>query len=157
MLGGGVLSSRIAARLRQKEGFSYGAGSSLQVSSLDQWGRFTATAIYAPENVDKLEVAFKEEMARMVKDGFTAEEVAAAKSGWLQGRQVSRAQDNELASRLNNYLFLGRTLAWDEELERKVAALTPEQINAAMRKHIDPARLIIVKSGDFKTAAGPKP
>ncbi|HEX7957579.1 MAG TPA: hypothetical protein VF508_11585, partial [Pyrinomonadaceae bacterium] len=71
-------------------------------------------------------------------------------------RQVSRAQDNELAGRLNNYLFLGRTLAWDEELERRIAALTPEQINAAMRKYIDPSRLVIVKSGDFKTAAGPK-
>ena len=157
MLGGGFLNSRLATRLRQKEGLSYGAGSSLQVSSLDQWGRFTATAIYAPQNVEKLEAAFKEEMARMVKDGFTAEEVASAKSGWLQGRQVSRAQDNELASRLNNYLFLGRTLAWDEELERRMAALTPEQINAAMRKHFDPSRFIIVKSGDFKSAAGPKP
>jgi zinc protease len=128
------------------------------VSSLDQYGRFTATAIYAPQNVEKLEAAFKEEMARMAKDGFTPEEVAAAKSGWLQSRQVSRAQDNELASRLNNYLFVGRTLTWDEELERKIAALTPEQINAAMRKYIDPSKLIIIKSGDFaKNAAAPKP
>jgi zinc protease len=159
MLGGGFLNSRIASRLRQKEGLSYGAGSGLNVSSLDQYGRWSpATAIYAPQNVEKLEAAFKEEMARMAKDGFTAEEVAAAKSGWLQSRQVSRAQDNELASRLNNYLFIGRTLTWDEELERKISALTPEQINAAMRKHIDPSKLIIIKSGDFaKNAAAPKP
>ncbi|HEX8558427.1 MAG TPA: pitrilysin family protein [Pyrinomonadaceae bacterium] len=157
MLGGGFLNSRIATRLRQKEGLSYGAGSSLNVSPLDQWGRFTATAIYAPQNVEKLEAAFKEELARMLRDGFTAEEVAAAKSGWLQSRQVSRAQDNELASRLDAYLFLGRTLAWDEEFERRVAALTPEQIGAAMRRHVDPARLVIVKSGDFaRNAAGPK-
>ncbi|MDT7806216.1 MAG: zinc protease [Acidobacteriota bacterium] len=155
MLGGGFLNSRITARLRQKEGLSYGSGSNLNVSALDQYGRFTATAIYAPQNVERLETAFKEEMARMVKDGFTAEEVAAAKSGYLQSRQVSRAQDNELAGRLNNYLFLGRTLAWDEELERKIAALTPEQINAAMRKHIDPSRLVIIKSGDFAKAAAP--
>jgi zinc protease len=157
MLGGGFLNSRIASRLRQKEGLSYGAGSSVQVSSLDQWGRFTATAIYAPQNVERLETAFKEELSRMLKDGFTVEEVAAAKSGYLQSRQVSRAQDNELAGRLNNYLFLGRTLAWDEELERKIAVLTPEQINAAMRKYIDPSRLVIVKSGDFaKNAVAPK-
>jgi zinc protease len=157
MLGGGFLNSRLASRIRQKEGLSYGVGSGINVSSLDQYGRFTATAIYAPQNVEKLEAAFRDELARMLKDGFTAEEVAAAKSGWLQSRQVSRAQDNELASRLNNYLFIGRTLAWDEELERKVAALTPEQINAAMRKYIDPSRLVIVKSGDFaKNAAAPK-
>ena len=155
MLGGGFLSSRLAARIRGKEGLSYGVGSGINVSALDQWGRFTASAIYAPQNAEKLEAVFKEEIARMLKDGFTAEEVAAGKSGWLQSRQVSRAQDNELAGRLNNYLFLGRTLAWDAELEEKIKALTPEQISAAMRKHIDPAKITIIKAGDFAKAAGP--
>jgi zinc protease len=155
MLGGGFLSSRLAARIRGKEGLSYGVGSGINVSALDQWGRFTASAIYAPQNVERLEAVFKEEIAKMVKDGFTAEEVAAGKSGWLQSRQVSRAQDNELAGRLNNYLFLGRTLAWDAELEEKIKALTPEQISAAMRKHIDPSKITIIKAGDFAKTVGP--
>ncbi len=156
MLGGGFLNSRLAARIRQKEGLSYGVGSGITVSALDQYGRFTANAIYAPQNVDKLEAAFKDEIARMLKDGFTAEEVEAAKSGYLQSRQVSRAQDNELAGTLNRYLFFGRTLQFDADLEAKLRALTPEQINAAMRKYIDPAKITIIKSGDFaKNAAGP--
>lgn len=156
MLGGGFLNSRLATRIRQKEGLSYGVGSGINVSSLDEWGRFQAFAIYAPQNVQKLEAAFKDEIARMLKDGFTAEEVEAAKSGYLQSRQVSRAQDNELASRLNNYLFLGRTLQWDANLEARIKALTPEQINAAMRKYIDPTKITIVKAGDFeKSAAAP--
>jgi zinc protease len=149
MLGGGFLNSRLATRIRQKEGLSYGVGSGIQISSLDEWGRFMANAIYAPQNVDKLEAAFKEEIARMLKDGFTAEEVEAAKSGYLQSRQVSRAQDNELAGRLNNYLFLTRTLKWDADLDAKLRALTPEQITNAMRKHIDPTKITIIKSGDF--------
>lgn len=149
MLGGGFLNSRLAARIRQKDGLSYGVGSSIFVSASDQYSRFTATAIFAPQNVDKLEAAFKEEIARMLKDGFTTEEVEAAKSGYLQSRQVSRAQDNELASRFNNYLFIDRTLQWDAELEAKIRALTPEQINVAMRHHTDPSKLTIIKSGDF--------
>ena len=153
MLGGGFLNSRLATRIRQKEGLSYGVGSGLNVSSLDRSGRFTATAIYAPQNVEKLEAAFKDEIARMLRDGFTAGEVEAAKSGYLQSRQVSRAQDNELAGRMNNYLFLGRTLQWDADLEARIKALTPEQINAAMRKYIDPSKITIIKSGDFAKAA----
>ena len=149
MLGGGFLNSRLAARIRQKEGLSYGVGSGINISALDEYGRFTAQAIYAPQNVDKLEAAFKEEIARMLKDGFTAEEVEAAKSGYLQSRQVSRAQDNELAGRLNNYLFFGRTLQWDADLDAKLQALTPEQIVAAMRRHMDPSKITIVKAGDF--------
>ena len=149
MLGGGFLNSRLAARIRQKEGLSYGVGSGINISAFDEFGRFTANAIYAPQNVEKLEAAFKEEIARMLKDGFTAEEVEAAKSGYLQSRQVSRAQDNELAGRLNNYLFIGRTLQFDAELDAKLQALTPEQIIAAMRRHIDPAKITIIKAGDF--------
>lgn len=149
MLGGGFLNSRLAARIRQKEGLSYGVGSGINISAFDEYGRFTATAIYAPQNVEKLEAAFKEEIARMLKDGFTAEEVEAAKSGYLQSRQVSRAQDNELAGRLNNYLFIGRTLQFDADLEAKLKALTPETINAAMRRHIDPTKITIIKAGDF--------
>jgi zinc protease len=149
MLGGGFLNSRLAARIRQKEGLSYGVGSGINISALDEYGRFTANAIYAPQNVEKLEAAFKEEIARMLKDGFTAEEVEAAKSGYLQSRQVSRAQDNELAGRLNNYLFLGRTLQFDADLDAKLRALTPEQIIAAMRRHIDPTKITIIKAGDF--------
>jgi zinc protease len=149
MLGGGFLNSRLAARIRQKDGLSYGVGSGINVSALDEFGSFMANAIYAPQNVEKLEAAFKEEIARMLKDGFTAEEVEAAKSGYLQSRQVSRAQDNELAGRLNGYLFTGRTMQWDADLDAKLKALTPEQINAAIRRHIDPAKITIVKSGDF--------
>jgi zinc protease len=152
MLGGGFLNSRLAVRIRQKEGISYGVGSQLNASSLDKSGAFISFAIYAPENVTRLETVFKEEIERALKDGFTADEVAAAKSGWLQSRQVSRAQDRELVGRLNSYLFLDRTLAWDAALEKQIEALTPDQIVAALRRHLDPAKLTIIKAGDFAKA-----
>ncbi|HST22986.1 MAG TPA: insulinase family protein, partial [Blastocatellia bacterium] len=116
---------------------------------------FSAFAMYAPQNAAKLEAGFKEEIARMLKDGFTAEEVEAAKKGYLQSRQVSRAQDAELMRKLAALAYTGRTLAWDAEFEKKIAALTPDQINAAMRRYIDPAKITIVKAGDFAKASTP--
>ncbi len=158
MLGGGFLNSRLATRIRQKDGLSYSVGSQLQVSSLDKSGIFTVRAIYAPENRARLEAAVADEIAKAVRDGFTEEEVKAAKTGWRQGRQVSRAQDAELASRLNALQFLGRTIAWDADLDRKVDALTPAVIKAALVRHLDPARISTVKAGDFaKVAAAVRP
>jgi zinc protease len=157
MLGGGFLNSRLAVRIRQKEGLSYGIGSSLNASALDKNGQFTANAIYAPQNVTKLEAAIKEEIARALKDGFTLDEVAAAKSGYLQSQQLNRAQDAGLGRRLASYRFLNRTLAWDADLEKRIAALTPDEIVAAMRRRIDPSKLTVVKAGDFaKSAAKPE-
>ena len=152
MLGGGFLNSRLAARIRGRDGLSYGVGSRFNASSLDESGTFLANAIYAPENAEKLEAAFKDELAKLQKDGFTAEEVEAAKSGWLQSRQLSRAQDRELSGTINNYLFLNRTLAFDADFENKIKALTPEQINAAMRKYMTAENITIIKAGDFAKA-----
>jgi zinc protease len=152
MFGGGFLNSRLALRLRQKDGLSYGAGSQLQASSLDKSGVFMANAIYAPQNAAKLESAFKEELARVLRDGFTAEELDTARSGWLQGRTVARSQDQQLAARMANDMFLERTLKWDADLERKVAALTVAQVNAAVRKHLNLDAVTIIKAGDFAHA-----
>ena len=152
MLGGGFLNSRLATRIRQKEGLSYGVGSELQASPLDKSGAFIAYAIYAPQNVDRLEAAFKEEIARALKDGFTADEVKEAKSGWLQARQVDRAQDGKLADKLTTYLYLDRTMAWDDAFDKKIAALIPEEIAAALRRHIDASKITIFKAGDFAKA-----
>ena len=152
MLGGGFLNSRLASRIRQKEGLSYGVGSGFRAGSLDETGTFSAYAIYAPENAEKLEIAFKDEIRKATTEGFTAEEVNEAIKGWLQAQQVSRANDRELAGRINNYLFYDRTIAWDADLESKISKLTPEQINAAMKKYITPDKITIVKVGDFAKA-----
>src|SRR6202008_3622695 len=60
MTGGGFLNSRLADRIRQKEGLSYGVGSSFSASPFDQDAVFGAQAIYAPQNADKLLAAFQD-------------------------------------------------------------------------------------------------
>lgn len=152
MLGGGFLNSRLATRIRQKEGLSYGVGSRFNGDAMDPTGSFFAYAIYAPENAAKLEKAFREEIAKVVTDGFSAEEIEAAKSGWLQSQEVSRAQDGGLAGKLNSYLFLDRDMNWDAKLEKKIASLTPAQINKAMKKHLDINKMVMIKAGDFEKA-----
>jgi zinc protease len=149
MMGGGFLNSRLAVRLRQQEGISYGVGASIAASPLDERGTFTTFAIYAPENADRLVAAFREEVEKALRDGFTAEEVDAAKRGWMQQRDVGRATDAQLVFTIHNGLFLGRTLFEDAELEAAVRALTPDQIRDAMRRHIDPEEITIVRAGDF--------
>jgi zinc protease len=153
LLGGGAMNSRIANRLRQKEGLSYGAGSRLQAGALDAVGAWSAMAIYAPENLGRLTAAFKEEVNKALQEGFTAEEIQAAKTSWLQGQASSRAQDRELASRLSANLFNGRNMSFQADLEKKVQALTNETILAALRKHLDPAKLSYAVAGDFAKGA----
>ena len=151
ILGGGAgFDSRLGARIRQRDGLSYGVGSDLVVGPLDRAGAWSAFAIAAPANIPRVEAAFKEELARALKDGFTDGEVANAKSGILQMRLQNRSQDGGLAAAWAANLHLGRTFEYSKQFEQKVMALTPAQVSEALRRHLDPAKLTVVKAGDFK-------
>ena len=147
---GGSSSSRIWTRVREKEGLSYSSYSSFNASQLDESASFRIAAIFAPQNRDRVERAMREEVARAVKDGFSAAELEAGKKGILESRRLARTQDRALANRIGIYLFVKRTFAWDIDLESRIAALTPEQVGAVLRKYIDPAKLSLVMAGDFK-------
>jgi zinc protease len=153
MLGGGFLNSRLATRIRVKDGLSYGVGSRVSASSHEPDGEFMVSAIAAPQNIAKVESAFKEELARALKDGFTASEVDNDRVGWLQSQQVRRSDDSALAQMLAGHEEDSRTFKFTEEFENNVRKLTPDQVAVAMRALIDPVRISIIKAGDFKKAA----
>jgi zinc protease len=147
---GGSLAARLPNRIRNKEGLSYGVGSAFSVPIKDDGAEFMAYAISNPQNAPKVEASMKDELALTSKDGFTAEELAAAKKAWLQERVLGRSQDGSLAGLLASHERWGRTMQFDQDLDNKVSALTAEQVTAAFRRALDPAALIYIKAGDFK-------
>ncbi|MCR6664246.1 MAG: insulinase family protein [Luteimonas sp.] len=153
ILGGGSLKSRLADRIRQKEGLSYGVGSSFSASALDEAGSFSAYAIAAPENVAKVEAAFREEIDTLLADGIPQAEFDEALDGMLKARRTSRANDGELVGTLASNLYLDRTMADAAKFEDDLRALTPEIVRAALQRHLKPADITIIAAGDFEGAA----
>ncbi|MCH5373913.1 MAG: insulinase family protein, partial [Planctomycetes bacterium] len=156
VLGGGSLSSRLGTRVRQKEGLSYGVFSGFSADALDPVARLTIAAIANPDNVPKVQVAIREEIDRLLQDGIPAEELAQAKSGYLQRQAVARTNDGQLVAQLAESLEAGRTMAYYGDLEADIAGLSAEEIVAAMREYFVPDDLIVVLAGDFEKAEKPK-
>ena len=152
VLGGGV-KSRLLDRLRQKDGLSYGAGSQLSASTFEPSGMWVLYAIYAPQNLAKLKAGVQEELAKFVKEGITAEELADAKKGWQEERKISRAQDRALAAAHVAQTSANRTMAYTEKVDAQIEATTLEEVNAAIRKSLDPSKFLNVYAGDFAAAA----
>lgn len=150
MLGGGFLNSRLANRVRQQEGLSYSIRSNLSADSLDPVGGFTVYAIAAPENIEKVKAAVKEELNRAIKEGFTPEEVEAAKKGYLESLKVQRSQDSSLLSLVGTYQYIDRDLDWLNKWEAKINSLTPKEIQDALARHIKPDDLVVVTAGTLK-------
>ena len=153
ILGEGFLNSRIADRLRQKDGISYGAGSRLNEdhNQKDRNSSMILYAIYAPANYDKIQLGFQEEIDRFIKDGITEEELKNAKNGWVEGQNVSRAKDGELTSTINNNIYYGRDMNFHKNIEKAVKELTVADVNKAIKKYIMAYnKWTVVNAGDFE-------
>jgi zinc protease len=150
ILGGGVMNSRLATRIRQKDGLSYGVGSQLHADPLDAVGSFSIFAISAPQNTAKVESDTQEVIAKVLAEGFTAEEVAAAKSGILSEMTLNRSSDAALARELVEHLYLNRDFTWDAGFEKAIDSATPDAIHKAVEQFVVPDHLVTVKAGDFK-------
>jgi zinc protease len=146
---GGDERSRLWTRVREHDGLSYSVASSFNAGTRETFAQFSGAAICAPENMAKVEAAFKEELARIVRDGFTGAELASVKKEILDEQVATRSQDTRLATSLATQARYGWTMQRTEDREKKIAALTRAQVNAAARKWIDPASFAIFKAGDF--------
>jgi zinc protease len=144
-------NSRLWKRIRETDGLSYDVRSVLSWSAIDDNTGWDVSAIFAPQNRPRVEAAFTEELARSLKDGFTQKELDEGRTALLNFRRLSRAQDDAVAGALVNNLYLDRRFAFAQQVDDAIARLTVEQINAAWRKYIEPARLSLAWGGDFKT------
>ncbi|MEL0094901.1 MAG: pitrilysin family protein [Planctomycetaceae bacterium] len=150
ILGGGALSSRLADRVRQQEGLSYTVGSMYRTYAKEGHGRVMIYAISNPDNSDKVVEVINEELNKLIKNGVTAEEVSKAVESNLQSNTVSRSTDSGIAGMLGSLLAQDRDIQSTKDLEDQMKSLTPDQVNAAIRKYLKPEKLIIVTAGDFK-------
>lgn len=153
ILGAGALSSRLGDRIRQKEGLSYGVGSTLSASSLYPRATITLYAIYNPANLDRLTTGIQQEISKVLESGVTQKELDEARKGYLQRLEVSRTDDGNLSQILEGTLLAGRTMKYFSQQEAAIQELTPEKIRDVMRKHIDPEKFLTVVAGDWAAVA----
>ncbi|MFP3947718.1 MAG: insulinase family protein, partial [Longimicrobiales bacterium] len=85
-------------------------------------------------------------------EGFAAEEVEAAKRGYLESRRLSRADDGSLATTLSTHLYFDRTMEWEAAFDERVRELTVDEVNAALREYLDPGQISLVRAGSFESA-----
>jgi zinc protease len=149
LLGGGG-DSRLWNRIREKEGLSYGVYSAIRWSAEEPHSQWIVSAIFAPQNREKVEKALQEEVTRALAQGFTQAEFEAGRKGLLNFRQLARAQDARLAGALASNLYLDRTFAISAKVDAALSQLTLEQVNAALRRYIKPDTFVTGLAGDFK-------
>ena len=142
VLGAGAgLSGRLPERVREREGLAYSVQvQTLAGAGLDP-GRLAVYVGTSPETVEQAETAVTEELARMLADGVSAEEVDDARA-YLLGRELFRRETARQWADLLVQSALHGTPEHDPGWHReRLEALDAEGVTEAARRHLEPARM----------------
>lgn len=154
ILGSGF-TGRLMANVRDKEGLTYGIGAGLGNDMFND-GDWRISASFAPGLLDKGIASTERQLKQWFDAGVTPAEIDARKSNLIGAFKVDLATTTGLANALLVAVHRGYGPQWLDEYPTKVQALTPEQVNGAIRKYIKPQSLVLVRAGTLATAPAAK-
>ncbi len=153
ILGDGF-TGRLMANVRDKEGLTYGIGSSLRDDMFND-GDWRINATFAPALLDQGIASTQRQLKLWYDKGVTPVEVSARKSNLIGAFKVALTTTDGMAATLLSTVNRGYDVSWLDELPVRVNALTTEQVNASIKKYLKPETMLLVKAGTFGAAAAP--
>jgi zinc protease len=148
---GSGFTGRLMGIVRDKEGLTYNIGAGMADDSVVD-GRWDISASFAPALLDKGIASTRRELDRWWKDGVTDRELAVRKQGLVGGYLVGLSTTAGLANAILTDVQRGYDVDRIEEYPEAVKALTREQINSAIKNHINPGVMVLVKAGSVSPA-----
>jgi zinc protease len=145
ILGSGF-TGRLMSQVRDKEGLTYGIGANLSEDNFTD-GSWRISASFAPQLLDQGLAATRRELQAWWQHGVTARELAARKQGLIGSFHVSLATTAGLARAIMQAVQRGNEISWLDEYPEAIRAMTLEQVNGAIKRHLDPARMTLVEAG----------
>ena len=145
ILGSGF-TGRLMGIVRDREGLTYNISAAMAEDSIVD-GSWDVSASFAPALLDKGIASTRREVERWWKDGITEDELAARKQGLIGGYRVGLSTTAGLANAIMANVQRGYDVSRLEEFPGAVSALTRDEINAAIKKHLNPNKMVLVKAG----------
>lgn len=145
ILGSGF-TGRLMANVRDKEGLTYGIGSGL-ANDMFSDGDWKITATFAPALLEKGIESTKRQLTEWYEKGATPAEVQARKENLVGTFKVGLATTGGLAGTLLAAVHRGYDVDWLDQYPDKINALTPEQVNGAIKKYLKPENMFLIKAG----------
>jgi zinc protease len=152
VLGGGF-TSRVNLNLREKHGYSYGAGSGLDLRP--GAGAFQVSSEVRTSSTDSALVEALGEYRRIATEPVPAAELKGAVNNLVSGfpNSVQRVQD--LTSRIQGLIVLGLPVDFYATYRERLGAVTPEDVSRVAASKLTPDKLVVVVAGDLSKIEAP--
>jgi zinc protease len=145
-------TGRLMGTVRDREGLTYGIGAAVSADSIAD-GAWSISATFAPTLLDHGIASTRRVLEAWWKDGVTDDELAARKQGLIGGYFVGLSTTGGLANTILTTIQRGYGLSWLDGYPEAVRAVSREDVNRAIRTHLDPATMVLVEAGSIGAPA----
>jgi zinc protease len=150
ILGSGF-TGRLMGAVRDREGLTYNISAVVSDDSVVD-GKWDISASFAPALLEKGIASTRRELQRWWKDGVTEDELTARKQGLIGSYRVGLSTTAGLANAILTNIQRGYDVNRLEEFPEAVNALTRDAINSAIKSHLNPGKMVLVKAGSVAPA-----
>jgi zinc protease len=147
-------TGRLMGTVRDREGLTYGIGAAVGEDSIAD-GDWVVSATFAPTLLERGVASTRAVIAGWWADGVTDAELGAHKQGMVGNYRVGLSTTAGVAGTILATVQRGYDLQWLDGYPQAVEAMTREQVNHAIRTHLDPNAMVLVEAGSIGAAAPP--
>lgn len=147
-LGGDTISDRLGKELRVKHGLTYGIYSGFEDVSFGG-AAWKIQLSVNPGNVDQALQLTEKVLLDYHKKGISKAELEDKVGDAVGSFTVQLRSSNGIAQALTRFEFMGLGIEAMDRLSDDFYAVTKPQVDAAMRKHFHPDKLVTVLAGTF--------
>lgn len=143
---GSGFTGRLMSNVRDKEGLTYGIASYVSGDTFVD-GDWRIEGNFAPAMLEKGIESTKRQLTEWYKNGITDAELNQRKTGLAGTYKVNLSTTAGMASTILVTMNRDLELSFIDQYPARVGALTKEQVNGAIKKHLDPEKMTLIKAG----------
>jgi zinc protease len=151
ILGSGF-TGRLMGIVRDREGLTYNISAAVAEDSIVD-GAWHISASFAPALLEKGIASTRRELLRWWREGVTDQELNARKQGLVGTYQVGLSTTAGLANAILTDIQRGYDVDRLETFPGEIKALTRDEVNSAIKNHLNPDIMVLVKAGSVPPAA----
>ena len=144
---GGNFSARLMSTVRDEQGLTYGIGSSLSGIDTEYDGFWRIAVTLSGDALERGIEATLEQARMFVRDGVTADELAEKQTTLTGAFKVGLATTGGLAAALLRNAERDFDIDYLDRYPSLVEALTVDEVNGAVQRHLDAEALHIAVAG----------
>ncbi|MDB6170279.1 MAG: peptidase domain protein [Verrucomicrobia bacterium] len=143
---GSDFTSRLVHHVRDTEGLTYGISSQLTRDDFTD-GEWRISATFAPKLLSQGISSTMKQLTAWYDQGVTADELEKRKTNLVGHYKVALATTEGMAGSLLASVNRGVGPEWLDQYPGKINALTLPEVNGAIKKHLNPSAMVVIRAG----------